>query len=101
MPPAKRELRPNQKQLMHLSSTVLITHMPRLATFLDISKNELAVIQMGHQDPSTQMMHLLLKWHAKNGLKATLGNLMDKFNVALEEGVDIDVAKVNNIIDKV
>ncbi|XP_033746546.1 uncharacterized protein LOC117331778 [Pecten maximus] len=101
VPDKKRNIRPTQKDLAHLSGTVSPKGKIAWSTCLGISQYDRDHIEVDNQDGPTQMMKILFRWKTKLGSAATLGVLMDKYNDALDIGVRIDTEKLKEIIDDI
>ena len=69
----------SDRNLLFFSHAINPSNLSEVATFLDISQNDVACIRWdNHHDAKSSSYHLLMKWKNKNGSSATLGNLLEK-----------------------
>ena len=69
----------SDRNLLFFSHAINPSNLSEVATFLDISQNDVECIRWdNHHDAKSSSYHLLMKWKNKNGPSATLGNLLEK-----------------------
>ncbi|XP_060082222.1 uncharacterized protein LOC132561537 [Ylistrum balloti] len=99
VPEHKRNINLSQKHLKQLSETVSPKDIRELATCLGLTAIDVDVIES--DDPCSikaQMMKLLFLWKSKKKGKC-LGELMNLYDEAIENGVYIDIEKLEKIIN--
>ncbi|XP_069101652.1 uncharacterized protein [Argopecten irradians] len=100
VPEHKRHIKlsTREKDLVHLADVVSPKGKLDWAPCLGVEQLDVEHIEMEYIHGRTQMMHILFKWARRPGRDATLGELMDRYNDALGEGVAMDIEKLEEII---
>ncbi|XP_033746547.1 uncharacterized protein LOC117331779 [Pecten maximus] len=98
VPENKRNICLREVDLVHLSGTVSPKGKLAWSTCLGISQYDVEHIEMDNHHSPTQMMKILLHWRNIHGKGATLGVLMDKYNEALDNGVNINIEELDKLI---